>query len=257
MTRTTNTIRKWPILLLTLCCVLAAGQEIPQFSIPKPAAPAPVRTPERSPETPVAPPPAPAAAPASKGTASDEPVFYGIKLEGKNVAFLLDTSGSMSGQRLQSMKKELHAIIVQFRNPSIKSGIDEDATYRLWVFSDGIKGVFPEKYNAKAKNRTEFERAEKFIDGLQVSGGTAMLRAWEEMFKSYGAQPPDTIYFLSDGDPTDCQPHELLEFLRKRNPEPRKSRRSRIKINCISVGQTSKLLQDIAEENRGRYTEAQ
>ncbi|MHC4933982.1 MAG: VWA domain-containing protein, partial [Planctomycetota bacterium] len=43
--------------------------------------------------------------------ASDRYAFYGIEIRSEAIAFLLDVSGSMSGDRIQKLKEELKAAI--------------------------------------------------------------------------------------------------------------------------------------------------
>ena len=183
-----------------------------------------------------------------------KPAFYGIELEGQSLAFLLDISGSMGGNKLERLKSEMRRITAGLRMPDKDSKVSEHGIYRIYAFNSGEPVQFPARGAARVGGSEAFDSATKFVDGLQAGGSTEMLKAWNTMLNDYGAQPPNTVYFLSDGDPTDCTPDILLGMLRKRNL-PSANGTKAIKIHCVSIGQTSQLLKDIAEENGGYYIE--
>ncbi len=190
------------------------------------------------------------------GSGSGKMDFYGIELEGKNIAFLLDTSGSMSGHRLDRLKTEMLRILKGLQNPNRNSKVVVNGSYRIYVFNSEPLLRFPDSSRGSAIiGRSEaYEAAVKFIDVLAANGGTNMLEAWRSMFGDYDKVLPDTVYFLSDGAPTDCSSEQLLAFLRSTNL-PGQDGRKPIRIHCVSIGNPSPLLKGIAGENGGRYTE--
>ena len=59
----------------------------------------------------------------------------------------------------------------------------------------------------------------------------------------------DTIYLLSDGDPTTgtTEPSAILGSIRRANA------RRGVRIHCISIGKESPLMRELAAQNRGQY----
>ena len=86
-----------------------------------------------------------------------------------------------------------------------------------------------------------------FVNKLSPGGGTDMMCAWNAIIPIIKRDEIRTVYFLSDGEPSDCSPEDLLRCLKKSVPK--------LKINTISMGQTSQLLKDIASQHKGMYRE--
>jgi len=84
---------------------------------------------------------------------------------------------------------------------------------------------------------------------VQHKGGTNLFDGVEF---AYDDPEIDTIYLLTDGQPSGgrfVEPSEIVEEVRLMN------RTRQIVIHCISIGQRSTLLQDLATLTGGTYKE--
>lgn len=186
--------------------------------------------------------------------------FFGVEVKGTNILFILDRSGSMmsstadQGTRLSLLKKELIKMLDVFTAPdtSIQKGKDSRSRgkYQLLFFSDDVD-CFPELICVQMQNLQKKAEAIKYINTVDGASGTSMGMAWEEAQTSIRQNGIDTVYFLSDGEPTDVSDDQLLKQIEKMqkmlNPK-------RVVINCISIGRDSDLLQKIARGNGGKYS---
>jgi Mg-chelatase subunit ChlD len=102
------------------------------------------------------------------------------------------------------------------------------------------KGLVPIKPNLK--------EAQAIVQKLAPRGQTNLFDALELAFSHKEA---DTIYLLSDGDPTNgrvIDPDDILREIRKMN------RLRQIVIHTISFG-SSRFMRALAAENGGQYVE--
>lgn len=165
--------------------------------------------------------------------------FYGMRVDGKNVLFVLDRSGSMnesSPPRIETLKIELREMLEKME-PDVSFGIVLFGP----VYAYPNKGI--ELATAKFKERTQ-----KFIPKIYAAGGTplttAMEYAFKELVEKYNI---DTIFLLSDGDPTDATPEECRDRIYRLNMH------RYVTIHTISIGQESKLMEQIAGDHNGNY----
>ena len=110
----------------------------------------------------------------------------------KDVLFVLDTSGSMAGAKLEQAKKAL-AFCVE--------NLNEDDRFEIIRFATDVESVFEKLVAADASHR---DRARKTIKDFKPTGGTAINDALQ---KAVGLRPesserPFVIIFLTDGLPT-------------------------------------------------------
>jgi len=119
----------------------------------------------------------------------------------KDVALVLDTSGSMAGKKLAQAKKAL-AFCVE--------NLNDGDRFELIRFSTEVEPLFGRLVQASRQNRT---RAEDFIKELQPIGGTAIDDALKQALalRPEGAKSPVepgdagrpfVVIFLTDGQPT-------------------------------------------------------
>jgi len=113
------------------------------------------------------------------------------KILSKNLIFVLDSSGSMSGKKIKQAKEAVRFII---------SHLDKKDGFSLVDFDDGVSLFSSEIIPASREN---IERALRFVDEVEDSGGTnindALLQALEMIEPGEG---PNYILFLTDGLPT-------------------------------------------------------
>src|SRR5437867_4144788 len=115
----------------------------------------------------------------------------------KDVAFVLDTSGSMAGKKLDQAKKALQFCV---------ENLNDGDRFEVIRFSTEVEPLFDKLMDASKPNRA---RAEDFIKDLKPIGGTAIDDALKKAL-SLDTRPsiPDThsrpfvIIFLTDGRPT-------------------------------------------------------
>jgi Ca-activated chloride channel family protein len=116
----------------------------------------------------------------------------GEKVNAKDVVFVLDTSGSMAGKKLEQAKKAL-AFCVENLN-------DVDR-FEVLHFATETEGCFDKLSDAAKPNR---EQAQKWIEALRPIGGTAINEALQRALKlrPASAERPFVVIFLTDGQPT-------------------------------------------------------
>jgi Ca-activated chloride channel homolog len=112
----------------------------------------------------------------------------------KDVILVLDTSGSMSGGKLDQAKRALHFVLDNL-NPGDR--------FEIIRFSTEVESVFDQLVPADAEHR---RRAIAFVDDLRPRGMTAIDDALRTAVRiaSKGHKPgrPSVVIFLTDGLPT-------------------------------------------------------
>ena len=111
----------------------------------------------------------------------------------RDLCFVVDTSGSMAGAKLQQAKKALNFCLENL-NPGDK--------FQIVRFSTEAEPLFSELQSADDEHR---EAAKRFVDGFKPIGGTAINDALKEAARYAGSRDksrPYLIIFLTDGQPT-------------------------------------------------------
>ncbi|MDR2405263.1 MAG: VIT and VWA domain-containing protein [Deltaproteobacteria bacterium] len=127
----------------------------------------------------------------------------------KTVIFLLDTSGSMSGEKIRQAREA--ALFILSRLSPIDS-------FNLISFSDTVTPWMPEVQEMTNQNR---KSAEKMVNNIRAMGGTFLSGAIEAALKMVKADQPTYILLLTDGQPNigNCDESGLIELVEKKNPE--------------------------------------
>jgi Ca-activated chloride channel family protein len=109
----------------------------------------------------------------------------------RDVAVVVDTSGSMSGEKMEQARQALHRLLGTL-NPADR--------FRLIAFSNAVNAQRPAWTTA---SRAAVEEARGWINGLAASGGTNISGALDEAFRvpAGDGRLPMTI-FITDGLPT-------------------------------------------------------
>lgn len=194
--------------------------------------------------------PPPKAAPGKPGNGAGG--FYGVEVRAeKRVVFLVDVSGSMGavtpegGSRLDVMKRELRRAVGSAVASANRIGAPKEAgNFRVWAFSSGLQ-LFPDLEPCGFRDRSAVERLNRFVGALGAGGSTNMLMAWRKILELTKHGQLDTVYFLSDGDPSDCSAEELKRLL-TRLPKD-------VTVHCFAIGLDSSLLREIAAAHNGNY----
>ncbi len=112
-------------------------------------------------------------------------------IENKDITFILDVSGSMSGEKLEQAKKALLYCV---------NNLNAGDHFNVIRFSTEAYSLFNSLKKADKQNINE---AKRFIDDLQAIGGTNIEEAFNLAFKNYkDSNRPHFIVFLTDGKPT-------------------------------------------------------
>ncbi len=158
------------------------------------------------------------------------------KVMPKDVAFVLDTSGSMAGKKLDQAKKALQFCI---------ANLNDNDRFEIIRFSTEIEPLFDKLVDASDANR---EKANHFVKDLKPIGGTAiddaLTRALSLQTEHEGR--PFVVVFLTDGQPTmgTTDPQTIVAHVKS------KSASTRIFSFGIGTDVNTHLLDLIAEETR-------
>jgi Ca-activated chloride channel family protein len=154
----------------------------------------------------------------------------------KDVAFVLDTSGSMAGKKLEQAKKALQFCI---------ANLNDNDRFEIIRFSTEVEPLFEKLVDATDANR---EKANRFVKDLKPIGGTAIDDALNRALSlsSDHEGRPFVVVFLTDGQPTvgTSDPKAIVEHVKK------KSASTRIFSFGIGTDVNTHLLDNIAEETR-------
>lgn len=155
----------------------------------------------------------------------------------KDVAFVIDTSGSMVGKKMEQAKKALHFCV---------ENLNDDDRFDIIRFSTETESRFDGLVKATAENRA---RAVEFIGQLKPIGGTAIDEALRKALalRPAAGDRPYVIIFLTDGQPTvgNTDENQIVSAVTK-DPE------STTRIFCFGVGTdvNTHLLDKITEATR-------
>lgn len=171
-----------------------------------------------------------------KGT----PTYHGIPIFAKKVIFILDTSGSMKGQRIVSAKKELVRTI---------ESLPTSTSFNLVSFNSELEVWHRALVTAAPDTKT---KAVRWVNQLDADGATHTYDA----LKATLDQQPEAIYLLTDGQPTGgtiVEPNGIIEAVRQTN----RYRRTTIHVIGVNPGPEngvfSEFLKKLAAENWGQY----
>jgi len=197
-----------------------------------------------------------------------KPHYYGIRIYARTVGYVLDISASMNqgfrvseewqdrlghelkgSTRIEVCKEELaHSISKLGPRTRINLVFFNDRA-RRWKKTPVAAGSAGSQAISKVKNiatkgQTNYYDALRLILGMQGGAG-----GWVSGF----ADTPDTLFFLTDGSPTDGEitdAEELLAWFNERN------RFARLRVHVIAMGNTGvdrEFLANLAKTNRGTF----
>jgi Ca-activated chloride channel family protein len=107
----------------------------------------------------------------------------------KDVILVLDTSGSMAGEKIDQAKDALEFIL---------DNLNPEDRFNIVAFSTGVT-VFQDGLESAARS----DEAWRFIDDLRAVGGTNIDMALEDALRMADGERPQVIIFLTDGLPTE------------------------------------------------------
>ena len=173
--------------------------------------------------------------------------FFGVKIQSNRVIFILDVSGSMleptlgrysseAGKpRITVAKKELIRVI---------NGLDRRSFFNMIVFSDG---AFPWADTITPYDAESVQDAKEFVGRLGAQGGTNLYAALALAFED---PEVDTIYVLSDGEPT---VGSVIDPASIRDRVAQWNRNRGIVIHTIAVGGNLRVLEWLAQDTGGKH----
>lgn len=198
--------------------------------------------------------------------------IYGLDVTGfPNIVFVVDFSGSMEAQtggvteRTASGKLEskLGGLIggraggklqdeLAKRRKKVEEakrevagaleGLTDGQNFGIVYFEDT-----PHVWKDELVAATESVRKEaaKFIKKVEGGGGTGIKQAIEMAF---GFQP-ETVILVTDGEPTDASPDEILLRITELNPD------KAVTVHSVGVGEDhdKDFMRAVAEQNGGKY----
>jgi Ca-activated chloride channel family protein len=113
------------------------------------------------------------------------------KVQNRDICFVIDTSGSMAGPKLDQAKKALLFCL---------ANLNEGDRFEIIRFSTESESLFGKLTAAEPAN---VEAARDFVNAMKPIGGTAIQDALLKASSLPGAQEaPFTVIFLTDGQPT-------------------------------------------------------
>jgi Ca-activated chloride channel family protein len=133
-----------------------------------------------------------------------------LKIEDKDITFIIDVSGSMSGNKLEQAKKALLYCV---------NNLNANDQFEIIKFSTEAYALFNKLEQADKTNRS---KAKEFIDHLQAIGGTNIEEAFQLAFKDdQKSSHPHFVIFLTDGKPTigEINDNKLLKKILKINKD--------------------------------------
>ena len=163
------------------------------------------------------------------------------KVMPKDVTFVLDTSGSMTGAKLEQAKKALAFCV---------DNLNDGDRFEILRFATEVEPVFNQLTDATKDNR---RRAQKFIEDLKPLGGTAIddaLRKALALRPSTGERP-FVVIFLTDGLPTvgNTVEDQIVGGVKQAS-------KGNVRVFCFGIGNdvNTHLLDKITEETRAYST---
>lgn len=154
----------------------------------------------------------------------------------KDVAFVVDTSGSMAGEKLKQAKQAMTFCI---------ENLNQSDHFEIIRFSTDTEPLFDKLVEASSDNRA---KAREFVDNFKAMGGTAIDDALKKALElRHGGDRPFVVILLTDGRPTmgATDEDQILDGVRKRGEK-------RTRVFCFGVGTdvNTHLLDRITEETR-------
>ncbi len=155
----------------------------------------------------------------------------------KDVTFVLDTSGSMAGKKLEQAKKALQFCV---------ENLNDQDRFEVIRFSTEVEPLFGKLTDATKTNRS---RAEDFVQELKATGATAIDDALHSALamRPDGEERPYVVVFLTDGQPTVgvTDSDQIVGHEKEWNT-------GRTRVFCFGIGTdvNTHLLDRIADETR-------
>jgi Ca-activated chloride channel family protein len=159
----------------------------------------------------------------------------------RDLVLVLDTSSSMSELKIQQAKKALKFCLSQ---------LGKEDRFGIVKFSTTVTRF---RDNLVAADKDFIERAEKWVDDIRPSGGTAIWPALDDALRMRPDDParPFTVVFFTDGQPTvdDTNPDSIVKKVTAKN-----SGNTRIFTFGVGDDVNAAMLDQLSEKTRALST---
>ncbi len=156
----------------------------------------------------------------------------------KRVTFVIDTSGSMQGERMKIARDALRYCVTRL-NPQ--------DTFNVVRFSTDVEPLFP---GLKPASKENIQKAVSFVDQLEAIGGTAIDEALVRGLQDNdGKSPtPHLLMFITDGQPTIGETDEGAIA-----QHAKEGRKAKTRVFTFGVGEdlNARLLDRLSAEGNG------
>ncbi len=165
----------------------------------------------------------------------------------KDIVFIIDQSGSMSGEKMEQARNALHFVLGQ---------LGEEDRFSIVAFDESVSVL---DWRLQPAGKRSLANARGFVDRLQADGSTnleAALQAGLEILERGPARAaPRMVIFLTDGLPTAGITDEALiaQLAGRANAEVE----ARLHVFGVGYDVNSHLLDRLAAENGGTVTYVQ
>ena len=159
------------------------------------------------------------------------------KIIAKDIVFVIDTSGSMSGKKIEQAKNALKFCI---------NNLNENDRFGIITFESNIEKFSDELVSV---NSEEISNALDFVDRIESGGGTNINEALLDALKMMNVdERPNIIVFLTDGKPTVgvSDVGKILENVKNAN-----TKNTRIFVFGVGYDVNTHLLDKISSQNKG------
>jgi Ca-activated chloride channel family protein len=159
----------------------------------------------------------------------------------RDMIFVLDTSGSMRGKRMEQAQKALKYCL---------SNLTSRDRFGLMNFATVVNKYTDDLLPA---DKSQIEKACKWVDGLEATGGTAINEALATALamRTSDTSRPFTIVFFTDGRPTigETNPDRILKNVQAQNT-------ANTRIFTFGVGDdvNASMLDQLSEQSRAIST---
>jgi Ca-activated chloride channel family protein len=152
----------------------------------------------------------------------------------KDVIAVIDTSGSMDGEKIQQAKSALRYIL---------DHLNPEDRFNIIRFSTGV-----ESYASGLRPATERTQAQRFVDEVRAAGNTDINRALLEALAMADKERPTILIFLTDGQPT----QGVIDGVQIA-ANVKQASRSNVRLFAFGIGDdvNAVLLDTLSQENRG------
>jgi Ca-activated chloride channel family protein len=159
----------------------------------------------------------------------------GDRVVPKDVLLVLDTSGSMEGDKLSQAKEALRYVL---------DHLNPEDRFNVIAYSSDVRPYAPD-----LRPPGEAGAAAEWVSDLEALGGTNIYLALAEALGQAGTERPTVVIFLTDGLPTEGLTEEepLLAALRDEAPPS-----TRVFPFGVGYDVNTLLLDRLAQEHRGR-----